>query len=174
MNASPAADSLPALLVYDAELILISVRGERRLPYRDFHTDYKKTKLVPDELIRAVCLPRRFSEYLSYTRKVGARNAQAISKVCVAALGRLAGGVIEDVRIALGSVAPVPLRLAETEQVVKGKSIEPSLLELARNAAAAEIRPIDDIRSTARYRTAVACNLVAEFLEKLAAGEPKT
>ena len=174
VNASPAADSLPALLVYDAELILISVRGERRLPYRDFHADYKKTKLAPDELIRSVCLPRRFSEYLPYTRKVGARNAQAISKVCVAALGRLAGGVIEDVRIALGSVAPVPLRLAETEQVVRGKPIEPSLLELAKNAVAAEIRPIDDIRSTARYRTAVARNLVAEFLEKLAAGEPKT
>lgn len=174
VNASPAADSSPALLVYDAELILISVRGERRLPYRDFHADYKKTKLAPDELIRSVCLPRRFSEYLPYTRKVGARNAQAISKVCVAALGRLAGGVIEDVRIALGSVAPVPLRLAETEQVVRGKPIEPSLLELAKNAAAAEIRPIDDIRSTARYRTAVARNLVAEFLEKLAAGEPKT
>jgi CO/xanthine dehydrogenase FAD-binding subunit len=144
------------------------------LPYGDFHTDYKKTKLAPDELIRAVCLPRRFSEYLSYTRKVGARNAQAISKVCIAALGRLAGGVIEDVRIALGSVAPVPLRLAETEQVVKGKPIEPLLLELAKNATAAAIRPIDDIRSTARYRTAMAGNLVAEFLETLAAGEPKT
>jgi CO/xanthine dehydrogenase FAD-binding subunit len=94
--------------------------------------------------------------------------------VCIAALGRLAGGVIEDVRIALGSVAPVPLRLAETEQVVKGKPIEPLLLELAKNATAAEIRPIDDIRSTARYRTAMAGNLVAEFLETLAAGEPKT
>jgi CO/xanthine dehydrogenase FAD-binding subunit len=110
VNASPAADSLPALLAYEAELILVSVRGERRMSYLDFHTDYKRTKLAPDELIRAVCLPRRFSEYLSYTRKVGARQAQAISKVCIAALGRLAGGVVEDVRIALGSVAPVPLR----------------------------------------------------------------
>jgi CO/xanthine dehydrogenase FAD-binding subunit len=171
VNASPAADSLPALLVYDAELILISVRGERRLPYRDFHTDYKKTTLGSDELIRAICLPRRFSEYLSYTRKVGARNAQAIAKVCVAALGWLAGGVVEDVRIALGSVAPVPLRLAETERMVKGKPTEPSLLVVAKKAAAAEIRPIDDIRSTARYRAAVAGNLVAEFLEKLGAGE---
>ncbi len=169
VNASPAADSLPALLVYDADLILISVRGERRLPYLGFHTDYKKTKLAPDELIRAVCLPRRISEYLAYTRKVGARNAQAISKVCVAALGRLAGSVVEDVRIAVGSVAPVPLRLTETERVVKGKAIEPSLLVLAKHAAAAEIQPIDDIRSTARYRAAVMGNLVAEFLEKLGA-----
>ncbi len=167
VNASPAADSLPALLVYDAELILISVRGERRVPYKDFHTGYKKTKLASDELVRAVCLARRFSGYLAYTRKVGARNAQAISKVCIAALGRRASGVVEDVRIALGSVAPVPLRLAETERLVTGKPVEPSLLVSAKRVAIAEIQPIDDIRSTARYRAAVAGNLVAEFLEKI-------
>src|SRR5450432_1916426 len=67
VNASPAADSLPALLVYDAELVLVSVRGERRVPYRDFHSGYKKTKLAPDELIRAICLPRQFARYVSYT-----------------------------------------------------------------------------------------------------------
>src|SRR6202795_3973659 len=94
VNASPAADSLPALLAYEAELILVSVRGERRALYRDFHTGYKKTKLAPDELIRAVCLARRFSGYLAYARKVGARNAQAISKVCIAALGRCSGSVV--------------------------------------------------------------------------------
>jgi len=171
VNASPAADSLPALLAYDAELILVSVRGERRLPYRNFHTDYKKTKLASDELVRAICLPRQFAGYFCYTRKVGARNAQAISKVCIAALGRTAGVVIEDVRIAVGSVAPVPLRLAETERVLKGNPIEPSLLALARKTAVAEIRPIDDIRSTAKYRAAVAGNLLEEFLEKLGARE---
>ena len=70
VNASPAADSLPALLVYGAELLVVSVRGERRVPYRTFHTDYRKTQLEPDELIRAVCLPRRFSEYHAQARKV--------------------------------------------------------------------------------------------------------
>jgi OHCU decarboxylase len=167
MNASPAADSLPALLVYEAELILVSARGERRLPYAGFHTGYKKTLLAPDELVEAVCVPRRFSGYFSHARKAGARNAQAISKVCIAALGRLRDGVVEDVRIALGSVAPVPLRLTETERTVRGKSIGPDLVLLASKAAAAEIRPIDDIRSTARYRAAVARNLVAEFLDRL-------
>jgi putative cofactor-binding repeat protein len=171
VNASPAADSLPALLVYDAELIVVSARGERRIPYRNFHTDYKKTKLAADELIRAICLPRRFAEYFSYTRKVGARNAQAISKVCIAALGTVAGGVIEDVRIALGSVAPVPLRLAETERLLNGRQIEESLLALAKKTAVAEIKPIDDIRSTAKYRAVVAGNLVEEFLSKLGAAE---
>jgi putative cofactor-binding repeat protein len=167
VNASPAADSLPALLVYEAELILVSVRGERRLPYLSFHTGYKKTQLLPDELIRAVCMPLRFSSYVSHARKVGARNAQAISKVCVAALGLLNGGVVEDVRIALGSVAPVPLRLIETERTIRGKAIAPGLLSFAKRAAIAEIRPIDDIRSTARYRAAVAGNLIVEFLERL-------
>ncbi len=167
VNASPAADSLPALLVYDAELILVSVRGERRVPYINFHTGYKKTLLASDELVQSVCMPRRFSRYFVCARKVGARNAQAISKVCIAALGLLANGVVGDVRIAVGSVAPVPLRLMETEQTVRGKVIDPDLLLLARKAVAAEIRPIDDIRSTARYRAAVAGNLVAEFLNQL-------
>jgi CO/xanthine dehydrogenase FAD-binding subunit len=169
VNASPAADSLPSLLAYEADLILASVRGERRLPYRRFHTAYKKTELAPDELIRAVCLPRKFAGYVSYTRKVGTRNAQAISKVCLAALGQLENGAVSDVRIAIGSVAPVPLRLSETERILTGQSLNPALLLLARKTAEAEIVPIDDIRSTARYRTAVAGNLVTEFLEMLGA-----
>ncbi len=168
-NASPAADSLPALLVYDAEVTLISVRGERRLPYRHFHSGYKQTALAADELIRDISLPRRFSAYVPHARKVGTRNAQAISKVCLAALGQIANGTIGEVRLALGSVAPVPLRLNETEHVLTGKKIEPSLIDTARKSVMKEIRPIDDIRSTARYRAAVAGNLVAEFLEKLAA-----
>ena len=171
VNASPAADSLPALMVYEAELILVSRRGERRVPYVDFHTDYKKMKLAPDELIRAICLGREFSDYLHYARKVGARDAQAISKVCIAALGRLRGGVtgsvIDDVRIALGSVAPVPLRLTEVERIAKGKPVEPELVQWTRKMTSAAIQPIDDIRSTARYRSAVAGNLVAEFLQQL-------
>jgi OHCU decarboxylase len=166
-NASPAADSLPALLVYDAQLILVSLRGERRVPYAGFHTGYKKTLLAPDELIRAVCLPRRFSGYRTHARKVGARNAQAISKVCIAALGRVVDGVVEDVRIALGSVAPVPLRLTETEQIVRAKAIDSDLLSWARKTVASEIRPIDDLRSTARYRAAVSVHLVTEFLDRL-------
>jgi OHCU decarboxylase len=167
VNASPAADSLPALLVYDAELILVSVRGERRLAYADFHTGYKKTLLAADELIQAVCLPRRFAGYFSHARKVGARNSQAIAKVCIAGLGRFADGVVKDIRIALGSVAPVPVRLRETETILRGKVIDSDLLLAARRAVTGEIRPIDDIRSTARYRATVAGNLVVEFLNRL-------
>jgi putative cofactor-binding repeat protein len=95
-------------------------------------------------------------------------------------LGRLrdgeVGGAIADVRIALGSVAPVPLRLTEVEHIAKGKSVEPELVQLARRMTAAAIQPIDDIRSTARYRSAVAGNLVGEFFEQLGAtrGSGKT
>ena len=169
VNASPAADSLPALLVYDAELTLISVRGERQVPYRTFHTAYKKTALAADELIRDISLPRKFSGHFSHTRKVGARNAQAISKVCLAALGQILDGVVRDARLALGSVAPVPVRLKETEQLLIGNKIERSSINAVRESVMNEIWPIDDIRSTARYRSAVAANLVAEFLEKLSA-----
>lgn len=173
VNASPAADSLPALLVYEAELLLVSARGERRLPYAGFHVEYRKTRLAPDELVQAVCLKRQFSGYDAHAHKVGARNAQAIAKVCIAALGRLASGVVEDIRLAMGSVAPVPLRLRETERAVKGRRIDRDLFQLASRTAAQEIQPIDDIRSTARYRAAVAGNLVAEFLERLRVGRAK-
>src|SRR5882672_1441519 len=172
VNASPAADSLPALLAYEAELVLVSIRGERRVPYLDFHTGYKTLQLQGDELVRSICLRRNFAAHLQYTRKVGARNAQAISKVCIAALGRLRGGTIEggtieDVRIALGSVAPIPIRLKEVERLLRGKLIGPELVAQTRQMVAAAIQPIDDIRSTAKYRSAVASNLVAEFLEQL-------
>ena len=167
VNASPAADSLPALLAYEADLILVSALGERRVPFAEFHIAYRKTKLACDELVRAVCIDRRFSDYFAYARKVGARNTQAISKVCLAALGRMNDGIVADPRLAIGSVAPVPLRLRETERVIQGKAIDAALKEMAKAAAAKEVRPIDDIRSTAQYRAAVAGNLVAEFLTQL-------
>ncbi len=173
VNASPAADSLPALLVYDAELLLVSACGERRFPYSGFHIGYRKTQLAPNELIRAVCLKKQFSGYYAHARKVGARNAQAISKVCLAALGRIAEGAVEDIRLAMGSVAPIPLRLTATERIVRGKRIDSQLIHLAKMKAAAEVQPIDDIRSSARYRSAVAGNLVAEFLEQLSASHAR-
>lgn len=167
VNASPAADSLPALLAYEAELILVSARGERSVPYLEFHTGYKKTLLAQDELVRAICIRRQFANYVFYTRKVGPRNAQAISKVCLAALAHKTGRVVDDIRIAAGSVAPIPLRLHETECCVRGKRVDAIPISKAREIAQSEIRPIDDSHSTAAYRSAVLGNLVAEFLRQL-------
>ncbi len=166
-NASPAGDSLPVLLVYDADLILVSVRGERRIPYRTFHTGYKKTLLAPDELIHSICISKNLKGYISYAKKVGARNAQAISKVFLAALARISNTTIEDVRLAAGSVGPIPVRLAATERALAGRAIDNSLLEAAGNVMAQEVQPIDDIRSTAEYRTVVLRNLLGEFLHGL-------
>ena len=166
-NASPAGDSLPVLLAYDADLILISNKGHRRVPYRAFHTGYKKTLLEPEELIQSISLRRESAGYVSYARKVGARNAQAISKLFLAALCRLSGGVLQDIRVAAGSVGPVPLRLFRTEQSLKGKPIQESVLSNACAVLAGEIQPIDDIRSTSHYRTAVLCNLLREFIQSL-------
>jgi len=167
VNASPAADSLPALLVYEATLDLVSARGEREVPYIQFHRGYKEHALETGELIRAIRIPRKYSGYFSYTQKVGARRAQAISKVCIAALARLENGMITDARIALGSVAPVPVRLMETERVLIGKKKERGLSGVAASSVAAQICPIDDLRSDASYRSAVAANLVAEFVQNL-------
>ncbi|MGB9032623.1 MAG: 2-oxo-4-hydroxy-4-carboxy-5-ureidoimidazoline decarboxylase [Acidobacteriaceae bacterium] len=170
-NASPAADSPPALLAYDAELNLVSARGTRRIPYRDFHLGYKRTVLEAGELIQSIVLKKHFDGYFSYGRKTGARNAQAISKVCIAGVGRLLQGRVQDVRVGLGAVAPVPLRLTGVEAVVRGKAIDGGVVAEARCMLQAAIAPIDDIRSVAEYRRFVAGNLLEEFLRELAASE---
>jgi CO/xanthine dehydrogenase FAD-binding subunit len=156
------------LLIYDAEIELISQRGVRWLPYYGFHTGYKKTRIAPDELLRAIWLPRRTNNWLQYYRKVGTRKAQAISKVCFAGAALLDHGTIQDVRIALGSVAPVVQRAVKTEDTLRGKSISPTMIAAAKEILLREIAPIDDIRSTARYRLRVAQNLLEEFLLQLA------
>jgi CO/xanthine dehydrogenase FAD-binding subunit len=167
-NASPAADSPPALLVYDAEIEIVSASGVRWIPYQQFHSGYKQMDLQPAELIRRVRVPRNKNAWRQYFRKVGTRRAQAISKVCFAAAARMDPGRIGDVRIVLGSVAPTALRAVRTEEVLRGQRPEPAILKVAQEALAREIAPIDDMRSTLRYRRTVARNLLAEFIESLA------
>jgi CO/xanthine dehydrogenase FAD-binding subunit len=169
VNGSPAADSSPALLAYDAEIELISVRGKRRIPYSQFHTGYKQNTMTADELLYAVHLPRRFVNHRQYLRKVGTRRAMAISKVALGATALLKDGAIEEIRIAAASLAPYPARLAQTEAALLGHTLIPSLVEIARNALLAEAQPIDDIRSNAQYRKSVGANLLEEFLRSLQA-----
>jgi CO/xanthine dehydrogenase FAD-binding subunit len=169
VNASPAADSPPALLAYDAELELVSASGARRVSYRDFHTGYKQMIIRPDELLARICLPRQTRGLRHYYRKVGTRKAQAISKTCFAATARLDNEIVADVRIALGSVAPVPLRCLKTEAAVRGFKIDNDVIERAKRQFATEISPIDDIRSTQKYRLRVSLNLLEDFLRQLRA-----
>src|SRR6266568_2808316 len=134
VNASPAADSPPALLAYDAELELVSKRGERRIPYFKFHRGYKKMDIRPDELLRAIRLPRETNQLTHYYRKVGTRKAQAISKVCFAAVGSMTDGKIATVRIALGSIAPIPLRCVQTENALRNQTIDSEIVAAAKTA----------------------------------------
>jgi len=166
-NASPAADSPPALLAYNAELELLSVNGSRWVPYQNFHTGYKLTVMQPDELLARIRLPRLWPDLIHYYRKVGTRKAQAISKVCVAATARMDNGAVELIRIALGSVAPVPLRCRATEAVLQGKTIDENVIQQAKAELSREIAPIDDIRSTKDYRLRVSVNVLEDFLRQL-------
>jgi CO/xanthine dehydrogenase FAD-binding subunit len=163
-NASPAADSPPALIAYDAELELVSMNERRRVPYADFHLGYKQMRLRAGEIIASVILPPRGDGWRDSYRKVGTRRAQAISKVCLAAALRTTDGVIADVRLALGSVAPTVVRCRAAEDVLRGRTPDETTIHRALGAIETDIAPIDDIRSTAEYRTAVARNLVADFL----------
>jgi CO/xanthine dehydrogenase FAD-binding subunit len=171
VNGSPAADSSPAFLVYDAEIELVSVRGSRRIPYSAFHTGYKRNAMAPDELLFAVHLPLRFAQHSHYLRKVGTRRAMAISKVALAATAIVKHGVISELRLAAASLAAFPARLYQTESTLLGKAINAHTIQSAREALLVEVKPIDDIRSTAEYRKRVAANLLEEFLIELQSKE---
>jgi CO/xanthine dehydrogenase FAD-binding subunit len=151
-NASPAGDSLPVLLALDATVVLASARGLREVAYDGFHTGYRKTALQPGEIVVRIRLPIPPSGTVQVFRKVGTREAQAISKVVVALAGRVEDGRIADLRLAAGSVAPTPIRLRAAEDAVRGQAPGPEAAALAGFAAAREVTPIDDVRSTAEYR----------------------
>ena len=123
--------------------------------------------MQPDELLRAIHLPRMSAGPTHYYRKVGTRKAQAISKVCFAAVGEMRTGQIEHVGIALGSVAPIPLRCVKTENALLGQMNNVATVTKAKQVLAAEISPISDIRSTRDYRLQVSLNLLADFLSNL-------
>jgi len=167
VNASPAADTPPSLLAYGAEVELRSVRGSRWIPYVAYHTGYKRSALAADELLTRIRVPRPLVDGYHYFRKVGARKAQAISKVVLAAWAAPKAGRIGEIRIALGSVAPIPLRAFQAESVLNGTPLADLPIAAAREALAQDIAPIDDIRSTARYRSAVAGNLLEDMLRGL-------
>jgi CO/xanthine dehydrogenase FAD-binding subunit len=151
-NASPAGDSLPVLLALDATLVLASARGLREIPYDGFHAGYRKTALQPGEIVVRIRLPLPAAGTVQAFRKVGTREAQAISKVVVAMAGRIEDGRIADLRLAAGSVAPTPIRLRAAEDAVRGQAPGPEAAALAGREAAGAVTPIDDVRSTAEYR----------------------
>jgi CO/xanthine dehydrogenase FAD-binding subunit len=163
VNASPAGDTLPVLLALDARFELHSAaRGARRVPAATFWQGYRRMDLAPDELLVAVHLPSPASGDRTHFRKVGTRQAQSISKVVLGARVRFDGEVVTEARVAFGSVAATPVRCPLTEAALVGR--RHSDLASVADTVAMEIRPIDDVRSTAEYRLDVAVRVLRAWL----------
>ena len=162
-NASPAGDTLPLLQATDAEIVLGGPRGERRVPAAEFFPAYRRTARADDELVLRVRIPLPTGREVRF-RKVGTRRAQAISKVVMALAWHADGGAWRDVRLALGSVAATPLRALGTEVALEGAEPTADVADRASAALGAEIHPIDDVRSTADYRRAVAARVLHRLI----------
>jgi CO/xanthine dehydrogenase FAD-binding subunit len=166
-NASPAGDTLPVLLAMDAAIVVGSAHGERSIPAAEFWTGYRQTALAPDELVVRVDFPIDDDREVRF-RKIGTRRAQAISKVVMALSWRSAGGrtAWQDVRLALGSVAERPIRAGQTEAVLEGAVPTQETADKAAASIAAEIQPIDDVRSTEDYRRMVTARVLHRLIRE--------
>lgn len=164
-NASPAGDLAPSILISDGRIVVASVRGERAISVRDFWQGYRKIDLAADELIVRFELPKKNPDEREYWRKLGPRRAQAISKVMGSCRGHVVHGQIQSFRVAIGSVAPTCVRLDALEQWLTGRALDELTLREAEERTSASVEPIDDIRSTARYRKWVTGRMVRGFLE---------
>lgn len=166
-NASPAGDTLPPLLVLDAEAELACWREgavqTRRVPLADFFTAPGKTVKRPDELLTAVVFARPAADFVCRFRKSGPRPALEISTVSVALGARRSAGRLHGVRVAMGSVAPTPLRARQVEAALEGQRLDAATLAAAVQAAGADAKPISDVRASAWYRG----HLVRVFVEEV-------
>lgn len=166
-NASPAGDLSPPLLVLDASVELACWREgavhTRRVPLERFFLGPGKTVKLPHELLTAVVFGRPAAGFVGRFRKAGPRPALEISTVSVALGARLAGGRLSDVRVALGSVAPTPVRARHVEAALEGQPLEAATIAAAVAASAEDAKPIDDVRASAWYRG----HLVRVFVEEV-------
>lgn len=168
-TASPAADGVAALAAYDAEILVRSARGERRVAMADLQTGYKASTRAPDEVIVAIemTLPPAGSPWV--WRKVGARRAQAISKVALAAVAVVENGRASRIGLGMASVAPVTALLRRTRALVMSRPLAELTPEDVDRAVSEDVSPIDDVRSTREYRAHSARAVVRGFLRSLGA-----
>ena len=155
-NASPAGDMVIPLLLLDAEAELAAwsdgAVSTRMVALADFFTGPGKTVLRTDELMTAVEFSQPDEGFAAAFIKSGPRPALEISTVSMGAAGIISDGVIQNARVAIGAVAPIPLRARETEAVLEGKELDEALIELAVETASREVKPIDDVRASSWYR----------------------
>ncbi len=171
VTASPANDTIPALLALDAELVLRVAEGERVVPLRDFYVGLRRTALRPGEIVREIRFAALRPDERGVFVKLGLRRAQAISVISAALVLRFGGTQVSDARIALGCVAPTVVRVPAVEAFLEGKELTPEVCEEAGRLAAHEIRPIDDLRGSAAYRLHTVATLVADGLRRIARDE---
>ena len=168
VTGSPAADGVVALFALDAQVVLASEKGERNVPVRQFYTGYRASVRKSDELVVRFTWQVPAAGSIQRWRKVGTRSAQAISKAAVAMVAELDGGVIQRVGLAAGSVAPSVRALYAAMKLLKGCRVAQVDLADVERAVDGDIEPIDDLRSTARYRRHVVRTLVRRFVEEIA------
>ncbi len=168
-NASPAADTAPPLLALDASVKLRSPDGERIVPLAEFFLGPEQTVAKPDEVLTEVIIP--LQEGSSAFIKLGRRKAFTLSVTSVAAFARVKKGRFEEVRVALGAVAPTPMRARKVEEALKGKEVNEENIEKAAEAVKEECCPITDVRASAEYRTEMSYVLTKRVLGKTGLGE---
>ncbi|MBN1902100.1 xanthine dehydrogenase family protein subunit M [Candidatus Sumerlaeota bacterium] len=167
-NASPCADSVPALAVLEAEVALVSQSGERRLPVIECFKGPKKNAFRPDEIISHIEFPAPKQPLRSFYLAKGQRKALSITKLSVACQMEIdSGGKVKKARIAYGAVAPTVIRGYAVEEFLTGKALSPGVLKEAEEIARKEIKPIDDIRSTMEYRRIVTGALLRRGLSSV-------
>ena len=165
-TASPAADSAPPLLVYNAEVVLTSCEGERTLPLSEFFLGPGETALKPNELLTEIRVPIPTERTQAAFIKLDKRRAMAISVVSTAARITLdKKGTVTQARIALGSVASTPLRAYQAEASLEGNALNESVIKSAAKLAREAASPIDDLRASANYRGKMVEVLTRRVLE---------
>jgi CO/xanthine dehydrogenase FAD-binding subunit len=168
VNASPAADLVPALMAYDASIVLLSPGGERVILLQDFFTGPGRTVMTEEEILTEVRLPPMPAATAAWFIKLGQRRSMAISIVNLCARLTLAGdGVVTAARIVLGAVAPTPLRAIAAETLLTGNELSAELLDQAALQAGRETSPISDVRASSDYRTRMTGVLVRRALTAL-------
>jgi xanthine dehydrogenase iron-sulfur cluster and FAD-binding subunit A len=168
ITASPANDTITPLMALNAEVVLRSIRGDRVVALKNFYTGVRKTAMLPDEVMVDIRFPVLKGHQKGAFLKLALRQAQAISVVNVACILSIEGGIVQDARITLGSVAPTIISASQAEEFLAGKPLDPIVIQKAAEITAAEARPIDDVRGSANYRTEMVRVAYKRVLEQIA------
>ncbi len=172
VTASPANDTITALVALDAELALARAGGERAVPIEQFYLGVRRTALQPGEILREIRVPTPGPQRRGIFLKLGLRRAQAIAVVNVAVVlsfdGEGADAPVREARIALGCVAPTILRASAAQAALVGRPLSPATIAEAAALAREACAPIDDVRGSAAYRREAVFALVARALGRLA------